>query len=89
MRLLPERIGRIRDTLSPLLEVYADLERFIQGVYPYERIRDGLGPEAYDAAYQRGTALSLEEAVAHVLAVAEAVEGAAAEGGQDGDSPAS
>jgi predicted PurR-regulated permease PerM len=27
--LLPERIGRIRETLSPLLEVYADLEQFI------------------------------------------------------------
>jgi predicted ATPase/class 3 adenylate cyclase len=67
----------------------ADLERFIQGVYPYERIRDGLGPEAYDAAYERGTALSLEEAVAHVLTVAEAVERAATEGGKDGDSPAS
>jgi predicted PurR-regulated permease PerM len=32
VRLLPERIGRIRDTLAPLLEVYADLERFIDGV---------------------------------------------------------
>jgi predicted PurR-regulated permease PerM len=32
VRLLPERIGRIRDTLSPLLEVYADLERFIDEV---------------------------------------------------------
>src|SRR5688572_6661702 len=32
VRLLPERIGRIRDTLSPLLEVYADLERFIDDV---------------------------------------------------------
>jgi len=29
IRLLPERIGRIRDTLAPLLEVYASLERFI------------------------------------------------------------
>ncbi|HEY5722497.1 MAG TPA: AI-2E family transporter [Allosphingosinicella sp.] len=29
VRLLPERIGRIRDTLSPILEIYADLERFI------------------------------------------------------------
>ncbi len=28
VRLLPERIGRIRDTLEPLLEVYSDLERF-------------------------------------------------------------
>ena len=32
VRLLPERIGRIRDTLSPILEVYADLERFIDDV---------------------------------------------------------
>ena len=29
VRLLPERIGRIRDTLAPLLDVYASLERFI------------------------------------------------------------
>ncbi len=28
VRLLPERIGRIRETLEPLLNVYADLERF-------------------------------------------------------------
>ncbi|HEX8401684.1 MAG TPA: AI-2E family transporter [Allosphingosinicella sp.] len=28
VRLLPERIGRIRDTLDPLLKVYASLERF-------------------------------------------------------------
>jgi predicted PurR-regulated permease PerM len=28
VRLLPERIGRIRSTLDPLLEVYSDLERF-------------------------------------------------------------
>src|SRR5688500_657619 len=32
VRLLPERIGRIRDTLSPLLEVYKDLERFIDDI---------------------------------------------------------
>src|SRR5918997_1541981 len=32
VRLLPERIGRIRETLAPLLEVYADLEKFIDGV---------------------------------------------------------
>ncbi|HWH22908.1 MAG TPA: AI-2E family transporter [Allosphingosinicella sp.] len=29
VRLLPERIGRIQETLAPLLEVYANLERFI------------------------------------------------------------
>lgn len=32
VRLLPERIGRIRDTLAPLLDVYASLERFIDDV---------------------------------------------------------
>jgi predicted PurR-regulated permease PerM len=32
VRLLPERIGRIRETLAPLLEVYSDLEQFIGGI---------------------------------------------------------
>lgn len=32
VRLLPERIGRIQQTLAPLLEVYANLERFIDDV---------------------------------------------------------
>jgi predicted PurR-regulated permease PerM len=32
VRLLPERIGRIRDTLAPLMEVYSDLERFINDI---------------------------------------------------------
>jgi predicted PurR-regulated permease PerM len=32
VRLLPERIGRIRETLAPLLDVYASLERFIDDV---------------------------------------------------------
>ena len=32
VRLLPERIGRIQQTLAPLLEVYANLERFIEDV---------------------------------------------------------
>ncbi|TFI57402.1 AI-2E family transporter [Sphingomonas parva] len=32
VRLVPERIGRIRDTLAPLLEVYSDLERFINDI---------------------------------------------------------
>jgi predicted PurR-regulated permease PerM len=32
VRLLPDRIGRIRDTLQPLLEVYSDLERFINDI---------------------------------------------------------
>jgi predicted PurR-regulated permease PerM len=30
--LLPERIGRIRETLAPILDVYASLERFIDDV---------------------------------------------------------
>jgi predicted PurR-regulated permease PerM len=29
VRLLPQRIGRIRETLGPLFDIYADLERFI------------------------------------------------------------
>jgi predicted PurR-regulated permease PerM len=32
VRLLPERIGRVRDTLAPLMEVYTDLERFINDI---------------------------------------------------------
>lgn len=32
VRLLPERIGRIQETLAPLLEVYANLERFIENI---------------------------------------------------------
>lgn len=32
VRLLPERIGRVRDTLSPLMKVYSDLERFINDI---------------------------------------------------------
>jgi predicted PurR-regulated permease PerM len=32
VRLLPQRIGRIRDTLGPLFDIYADLERFIDDV---------------------------------------------------------
>jgi len=29
VRMLPQRIGRIRETLGPLFDIYADLERFI------------------------------------------------------------
>jgi predicted PurR-regulated permease PerM len=32
VRLLPERIGRIRDTLGPLLEVYASAEKFVDNI---------------------------------------------------------
>ena len=32
IRLIPERIGRIKETLAPLMEVYSDLERFINDV---------------------------------------------------------
>ena len=31
-RLLPERIGRLRETLTPIFEIYADFERFIDNV---------------------------------------------------------
>ncbi|MGA9581691.1 MAG: AI-2E family transporter [Allosphingosinicella sp.] len=32
VRLLPARIGRVRDTLAPLMEVYSDLERFLDDI---------------------------------------------------------
>ncbi|MFC7498098.1 AI-2E family transporter [Enterovirga sp. GCM10030262] len=32
IRLLPARIGRIRETLAPLLDIYASLERFIDDI---------------------------------------------------------
>ncbi|HEX8480594.1 MAG TPA: AI-2E family transporter [Allosphingosinicella sp.] len=32
VRLLPERIGRVRDTLAPVMEVYSDLERFLDDI---------------------------------------------------------
>jgi predicted PurR-regulated permease PerM len=32
VRLLPQRIGRIRDTLAPALEAYSDLEKFINDI---------------------------------------------------------
>jgi predicted PurR-regulated permease PerM len=32
VRMIPENIGRIRQTLAPLLEVYSDLERFINNI---------------------------------------------------------
>jgi predicted PurR-regulated permease PerM len=32
VRLLPDRIGRIQETLAPLLDVYANLERFIEDI---------------------------------------------------------
>lgn len=31
-QLLPERIGQVRETLAPLIRLYADLERFLDGV---------------------------------------------------------
>jgi predicted PurR-regulated permease PerM len=33
IRLLPERVGRIRETLAPLIDVYASVERFIDDVF--------------------------------------------------------
>ncbi|MEA1013226.1 AI-2E family transporter [Sphingomonas sp. LY54] len=44
VRLLPERIGRIRETLAPLLDVYASLERFIDDVVT--EFGDKSGPAA-------------------------------------------
>lgn len=32
VRLLPERIGRVQETLAPLLDMYANLERFIDDI---------------------------------------------------------
>ena len=32
VRMIPENIGRIRQTLAPLLEVYSDLERFLNNI---------------------------------------------------------
>src|SRR3954470_12468904 len=32
VRLLPERIGRIRDTLAPLMKVYSQLQRFFDDI---------------------------------------------------------
>ncbi len=32
VQLIPERIGRIRETLAPLLDVYANLERFVDDI---------------------------------------------------------
>jgi predicted PurR-regulated permease PerM len=32
VRLLPERIGRVRDTLAPVIEIYSELERFINDI---------------------------------------------------------
>jgi predicted PurR-regulated permease PerM len=33
IRLLPERVGRIRETLAPLIDVYASVERFIDDLF--------------------------------------------------------
>ncbi|MDT9597458.1 AI-2E family transporter [Sphingosinicella rhizophila] len=43
VRLLPERIGRIRDTLDPLLDVYANLERFIDDIFRQFEVAPGAG----------------------------------------------
>jgi predicted PurR-regulated permease PerM len=32
VRLLPERIGRVRDTLAPLMHVYSQFQRFVDGL---------------------------------------------------------
>ena len=44
VRVLPERIGRIRETLAPLLDVYASLERFIDDIVTEFGSQSGGGP---------------------------------------------
>jgi predicted PurR-regulated permease PerM len=59
VRLLPERIGRIRDTLAPLFEVYSDLERFINDIV------DEFGPSA---AAPRTVALETPNSLLDIIA---------------------
>ena len=55
-----------------------DLERFITDVDPRGTAREALGPAAFDAAFERGQALTLDEAVDLVLEMAAATsEGSA------------
>jgi predicted PurR-regulated permease PerM len=42
VRLLPERIGRIRETLAPLLDVYASAERFVDEIVTEFGSTDGV-----------------------------------------------
>jgi non-specific serine/threonine protein kinase len=52
-----------------------DLERFIKEVDPIGAARTALGDDAYEAAYERGRALTLDEAVDRVLVIADAAAG--------------
>jgi len=59
VRLLPERIGRVRDTLAPLMEVYSDLERFINDIV--EQFGSG-------ASAQRTVALETPNSLLDIIA---------------------
>jgi len=45
-RLLPGRIGRLRETLAPLFEIYANLERFVDDLVREFGRSPGTGPQA-------------------------------------------
>ena len=47
----------------------AGLDRFVGSSSPFTRIRDALPPDVYEAAYERGRRLSLDEAVAKVAEI--------------------
>ena len=51
----------------------AALDRFIDAQDPFAMIRAALEPEVYDAAYQRGQRMSLDEAVAMVASLGEEI----------------
>jgi predicted PurR-regulated permease PerM len=59
VRLLPERIGRVRDTLAPLMEVYSELERFINDIV--EQFGSG-------ASTQRTVALETPNSLLDIIA---------------------
>ena len=59
----------------------AALERFIQEHNPFVATREALSPATYEAAYERGRRLSLDEAVARVADLGEAAAAAAGPSG--------
>ena len=52
----------------------AGLDRFVGSSSPFTRIRDALPPDVYEAAYERGRRLSLDEAVAKVAEIGAAAQ---------------
>ena len=60
VRLLPERIGRIQETLAPLLEVYSNLERFVDDIVTQ------LGSEA--GAAERTVAVETPNSLVDIIA---------------------